>query len=73
MLTGLGVALGAAAVVATLALTATIRYQVSDEFDALLATQVDLRPARDQESVGHPTGELSESDQVVFPPRCGVA
>lgn len=45
VLTGLGVAGGTAAVVATMGLTATIRYQVSDEFDALLATQVDVRPA----------------------------
>src|SRR5690606_5400623 len=43
VLTGLGVALGVAAVVATSALVDTIRFQVSDEFDALLATQVEVR------------------------------
>lgn len=43
ILTGLGVALGTAAVVATQGLVGTVRYQVSDEFDAQLATQVEAR------------------------------
>lgn len=45
ILTALGVALGGAAIVATLTLVATIRFQVSDDFDARLATQVELRSA----------------------------
>jgi putative ABC transport system permease protein len=43
ILTGLGVALGTAAVVATQGLVGTARYQVSDQFDAQLATQVEVR------------------------------
>lgn len=44
LVAGLGVALGIAAVVVTSTLTNTIRFQVSDEFDARLATQVEIRP-----------------------------
>jgi putative ABC transport system permease protein len=45
VISGLGVALGAAAIVATLTLVATIQFQVSDEFDARRATQVEVRAA----------------------------
>jgi putative ABC transport system permease protein len=55
ILTGLGVALGSAAIVATLTLVATIRFQVSDDFDARLATQVELR-------------SVSTTGDLLFPP-----
>lgn len=42
-MTALGVALGTGAIVATLTLVSTMRFQISDEFDALRATQVELR------------------------------
>jgi putative ABC transport system permease protein len=47
IMTGLGVALSAAAIVTTLTLAATIRFQVSDQFDARRATQVELRTRSD--------------------------
>ena len=67
VLTGLGVALGAAAVVTTVGLTATIRYQVSDEFDALLATQVDVRPVVEEPIAGGVVAEAGTD--VAFPPE----
>lgn len=47
IMTGLGVALSAAAIVTTLTLAATIRFQVSDQFDARRATQIELRTRTD--------------------------
>lgn len=63
-MTALGVALGSAAIVATLSLVTTIRFQVSDEFDALRATQVELR-TRDDQAAGAKDGS---SDSSAFPP-----
>ncbi|MFP3899959.1 MAG: ABC transporter permease [Acidimicrobiia bacterium] len=73
VLTGLGVAIGAAAVVTTLGLTTTIRYQVSDEFDALLATQVDVRPA-DPGAFANGIGDMAGPGAVdpSFPPPAGL-
>ena len=73
VLTGLGVALGAAAVVTTVGLTTTIRYQVSDEFDALLATQVDVRPA-DPAAAGDGLDDTAGTGGVdrSFPPAADV-
>lgn len=42
---GLGVMLSLAGIVAATALVATVQFQVSDEFDLRVATQVELRPA----------------------------
>lgn len=62
-ISGLGVALGTAGIVATITLVATVRYQVSDEFDALRATQVEVRS-------GLNDGE--SQDSVDFPPPDAV-
>jgi putative ABC transport system permease protein len=64
-MTGLGVALSAAAIVTTLTLAATIRFQVSDQFDARRATQVELRTRTD--------GAGSQGAQVFPPPPQAVA
>jgi putative ABC transport system permease protein len=64
-MTGLGVALSAAAIVTTLTLAATIRFQVSDQFDARRATQVELRPRSD--------GAGSQADHEFPPPPQAVA
>ncbi len=45
LLTAIGVALGVAAIVATSTIVLTIRFQVSDDFDARRATQIDVRAA----------------------------
>lgn len=62
VVSGLGIALGAAAVVATLTLVETIQFQVGDEFDATRATQVEMRQARGED--GQPTESAAP-----FPPR----
>lgn len=59
-LTGLGVALGCAAIVGTLTLTSTTRFQVSDSFDAKRATQVEARLSTDSGAY--------ERQQALFPP-----
>lgn len=64
ILTGLGVALGLAAVVATQGLVSTVRFQVSDEFDAQLATQVEVRPQATAEG-GPPS---TDTEPATFPP-----
>lgn len=64
VMTGLGVALGAAAIVATLTLVATIRFQVSDEFDTRRATQVELR-SRLEVMTPTRTGEFPPDENTV--------
>lgn len=62
VMTALGVALGTAAIVTTITLVATIRFQVSDEFDIRRATQVDLRSRLD-------TSPSERSEEAIhFPP-----
>ncbi|MBN2623847.1 MAG: ABC transporter permease [Acidimicrobiales bacterium] len=70
VLTGLGVALGTGAVIATQGLVSTVRYQVSDEFDAQLATQVEVRL---RSAVGdEPVGAVATPDAGAgFPPSAG--
>ncbi len=63
-MTGLGVALGAAAVVATIGLADTIRYQVSDEFDSRRATQIEVRSSDTEE----PTTADGATTEARFPP-----
>jgi len=65
VMTGLGVALGAAAVVATVTLVSTIRFQVSDQFDARRATQIELRTrSGDTGAAWMPTGFPPDSTTV---------
>jgi putative ABC transport system permease protein len=68
VVTGLGVGLGTAAVVATQGLVATVRFQVSDEFDATLATQVEVRrtspPGDHGGSLGDP-GDAEDAGEVL--------
>ena len=54
IMTAVGVALGSAAVVVTASLTTTIRYQVSDQFDALRATQIEVRPTENIDGTSTP-------------------
>ena len=54
IMTAVGVALGSAAVVVTASLTTTIRYQVSDQFDALRATQIEVRPTENIDGTSAP-------------------
>ncbi len=66
ILTGLGVALGIAAVVVTQGLVTTVRFQVSEEFDATLATQVEVRL---RSTPGEPgASDVAEDDRDAFPP-----
>src|SRR5690606_33768276 len=65
VMTGLGVALGAAAVVATVTLVSTIRFQVSDQFDARRATRIGLRTrSGDTDAAWVPTGFAPVSTTV---------
>lgn len=73
ILTGLGVALGSAAIVATLTLVATIRFQVSDDFDARLATQVELRAASNSADVPFPPSRSAEASVANLSGVEGVA
>ena len=54
IMTAVGVALGSAAIVVTASLTTTIRYQVSDQFDALRATQIEVRPTENIDGTSTP-------------------
>ncbi len=58
VMTALGIAVGVAAIVVNLTLTTTIRFQVADEFDQRIATQIEVRPSAQSE--GHSSADVLE-------------